>query len=110
MSRKNNSGFVIGALLGAAAGAIGGILLAPKKGEETRKELKEKINEYTDKAGKVIDEKTKDIREDAQKLSSSIKKTAKDKIEAIVPKKDEVAEETPNKPAKKTKRKYFKGV
>lgn len=35
-------GIVIGFLAGLSAGAIMGILFAPKKGEETRRELKEK--------------------------------------------------------------------
>lgn len=39
--------FVAGALIGAAAGAIAGILLAPKSGKETRADITIKAKEYT---------------------------------------------------------------
>lgn len=38
--------FLAGILSGAAIGAIAGILFAPKKGTETRKNITEKGNEY----------------------------------------------------------------
>ena len=50
MSDKNNSiNFLIGVIGGAAAGMILALLLAPKSGKETRKELKEKIDELNEK-------------------------------------------------------------
>lgn len=36
---KNGGKFLLGGLLAAAAGAIGGLLLAPKSGKETRKDI-----------------------------------------------------------------------
>ena len=40
---------VIAFLTGAAAGAVLGILLAPEKGEESRKKVKKTAEEYLDK-------------------------------------------------------------
>lgn len=42
-------GMLIGFLAGLSAGAILGILYAPKKGEETRRELREKAMSARDK-------------------------------------------------------------
>ncbi|NJW52804.1 YtxH domain-containing protein [Salinimicrobium oceani] len=38
--------FIAGIISGAAIGAIAGILFAPKKGTETRKNITDKSNEY----------------------------------------------------------------
>jgi gas vesicle protein len=60
---KKNKGLIIGASVGILAGAIAGILLAPKSGKETRAditkyvhEMKDKIAEELAKAGKVTKE------------------------------------------------------
>ena len=39
---------MLGFLAGAAAGALAGILLAPDKGSETRKNLKKKVKDLSD--------------------------------------------------------------
>jgi len=60
---KQSKGLIIGASVGILAGAIAGILLAPKSGKETRAditkylhEMKDKIAEELSKAGKVSKE------------------------------------------------------
>ena len=51
--------FLVGFTVGAALGAITGILLAPKSGEETREMIADTAKEVLDKT----DEKVKDIQE-----------------------------------------------
>lgn len=67
---KQTKGVIIGAGAGIIAGAIAGILLAPKSGKETRAdiakylhEMKDKIADELAKAGKVTKEKYNEIVE-----------------------------------------------
>ena len=48
MSRNHGSFFLAG-LLGAAAGAVGGLLLAPKSGKATRKDIVKVANQISKK-------------------------------------------------------------
>lgn len=79
----SNGKFLSGILLGAAAGAVLGVLFAPEKGQDTRKkiskktgklgeDLKAKFDEMTD----TIKEKFDSIREDANDMIDK-SKTAK---------------------------------
>lgn len=72
----SKSDIVIGAFLGAAAGALLGVLFAPEKGSETRKkisskgkeigdELREKFNDIID----TITQKFEEIKEDAADMA-----------------------------------------
>lgn len=55
--------FFLGALLGAALGAIGGILFAPKSGKETRHDIARALNEIKDKVADQISKIQKFTRE-----------------------------------------------
>jgi len=44
---KNKSSFFLAGLLGAVAGAIGGLLLAPQSGKETRKDIVRLANQIS---------------------------------------------------------------
>jgi gas vesicle protein len=47
--------FATGLFVGAAAGAVAGVLFAPDKGTETRKRITEKTNEFKDDISEKID-------------------------------------------------------
>lgn len=75
MSKEKKSG--LGKfLLGAGIGVGLGILFAPKSGKETRKELKEKMDDLVEKAKNIktedvkatIEAKVKEIKEDLKNL------------------------------------------
>jgi len=56
-NNKNTSeSFLSGALFGALVGVVAGILLAPEKGETTRKKLKSSYDEYSEKGRYLVDE------------------------------------------------------
>jgi gas vesicle protein len=59
MANDGNKKLIIGAAIGAVAGAAAGILLAPKSGKETRKMIGDKAKEIARKGKKMI-EKGKD--------------------------------------------------
>lgn len=115
MANKSGNGFIIGAMLGAALGAVGGILFAPKKGEETRKELKSKFDEMNSQPGGVVgglQEKGKEVAEQVKEFGQTLKTQADQKIQQFTNTSDkpvsnssEVADETGEK-----KRRFFKGV
>jgi gas vesicle protein len=64
MSDNNSSytrGFVFGAIIGGAVGAITALLLAPKSGAELRSELAEKSKVAYDKASDFVQEKAAEM-------------------------------------------------
>lgn len=70
MSKEKRSGGLGKFVLGAALGAGLGILFAPKKGSETREDLKKKINELLAKV-KEID--AEDVKEAIENKIAEIK-------------------------------------
>jgi len=110
---SSGKGFVVGAALGALVGAIGGILYAPKKGEETRKELKGKIGEYGEKVSSTVQdlgEKGKEMTREAKELGAELKEKASSSFNAVAEKvTNKETEEKVSADNTKTKR-YFKGV
>ena len=73
-NKKDNSfGFAMGILAGVIGGVIAGILLAPKSGEESRKELKETIDNLREKYSPEVLQ--------AKEQAISVIKGSKEKIE-----------------------------
>lgn len=68
--------FALGAIIGAAAGVVAGILTAPKSGKETRADLKAKADELKSDAEKTA--------ADVKKKGEKVYKDARKNVESIV--------------------------
>ena len=90
----STSRFLAGFIVGGAIGALAGVLLAPKSGEETRKILADKAQEMAkraDETAKQIQVKADDVVSDLQKRGDEIKEKLQDLISK---QKEEKPEET----------------
>ena len=85
--------FVAGAMLGIGAG----MLLAPKSGEELRKDLKKKISELLEKVKEIdIKEVSEDIKKRVTDLKNEIEDLDKEKALAIAREKGEQLKQKAN--------------
>lgn len=88
------SRFLAGFVVGGAIGAVAGILLAPKSGEETRKLLSDSAQDIArraDETAKQIQSKADDAVSDLQKKGEEIKEKLQD---LIIKQKESKAEKT----------------
>ena len=87
MSRRGSFGSL---LLGGAIGAGIALLFAPKKGEELRKELLEKISELCDKVKDLDSEEVKaNVEKKVQEIKDGIKDLDSEKVKKAAAKKAE---------------------
>ena len=106
MSREKKKSGIGKFVAGAAVGASLGILFAPKKGSETRRELKQKMDEFTkkvkdidmDEVKELFEKKVAEIKEEladldkekalklARKKGEAIKKECQDLVNLAVAK------------------------
>ena len=68
--------FALGAVIGAAAGVVAGILTAPKSGKETRADLKAKADDLKQQADKTAAE--------AKKKGEKVYKETRKQVETAV--------------------------
>jgi gas vesicle protein len=82
MSEKSsNSGFAFlsGLVIGAAVGALAGLLFAPAPGDETREKLTEKTKELSDD----LSEKFDNLKETVNEVLEDVKKTGTEVLEDV---------------------------
>lgn len=76
----------LGALIGAAAGFVTGVLLAPKSGKETRKDIKDGALKAKDAAVEKAEElkgKATQVAEDVTKKANTVKGDVTEKAEEL---------------------------
>jgi len=76
---KNTGKFFLAGLLGAVTGAIGGLLFAPKSGEETREDILKLANKLV----KAVKTEVEDTEDRVVEVFGEATKTAKDKYKEI---------------------------
>ena len=89
MSQENGyvKGLFIGLLTGGAIGAIVALLYAPKSGQELRKDIKSKTDEYYDETEKFIADakvKAKNMMNEGKKRSEQLIANAKSRSEELL--------------------------
>jgi len=94
MSKDKKKSRLGGFLIGAAIGAGLGILFAPKKGSETRRELKEKLDELATKV-KGIDAKEvkKSVELKIEEIKLELSELDKEKVLKIAKEKGKIIKE-----------------
>lgn len=86
MADNSNGGFLSGLILGGLVGAALGMLYAPKSGEETRSELRERSMEWRDRAEDLAEDALKraqELQEEARRLQIEAKKWQERATEAM---------------------------
>jgi gas vesicle protein len=73
----NSLNVLAGVLVGAIAGAVTMLLLAPQSGEETRAQIQEKGIELRDRATDAVEDVVVQIRQDRRKLTREGRRKAK---------------------------------
>jgi gas vesicle protein len=78
MARENKVGRIFSFVLGAAAGAVTALLLAPKSGAELRDDISEGVTEGVSQ----VRRSGKDLKRRAQELVDSAKARVEDAVDA----------------------------
>lgn len=84
MSDDKTFSFLKGILVGAIAGAVAGILLAPKSGAETREDLKKLAVDFGDKANELYTKATTILKEKLELLKKAGKQINQERYLELV--------------------------
>jgi gas vesicle protein len=90
MSDNNTESFFKGLLVGTVAGAVAGILLAPKSGEETREDIKKLAVDLKDKATDMYAKAKREVEKKIEAVKRAGDRIDEGKYKSIV---NEVVEE-----------------
>lgn len=74
----NKSDLAVGALIGAVLGTAAGMLYAPKSGEETRKQLREKAKKMAEKGSDMADRIKEGVGNEYEYLREELMQRYKD--------------------------------
>jgi gas vesicle protein len=88
--QNSTESFFKGLIVGAIGGAVAGILLAPKSGEETREDIKKLAVDLKDKAEDVYSKARKEVDKKIAQIKRAGEKLDEGKYKALV---SEVVEE-----------------
>lgn len=81
-----------GLAIGAILGGLGGVLFAPKSGEETRKDISNKATEV----GNTVKEKAYELKDQTVELQEKIKANVKNRMDSMKDKKKVLEEGAEN--------------
>jgi gas vesicle protein len=84
MSNNSTESFFKGLIIGALGGAIAGILLAPKSGEETREDIKKLALEMKDKAVDTYNKARLEVEKKIEQVKKAGEKIDEGKYKRIV--------------------------
>lgn len=68
---RSSTDALLAFLLGAAAGAVAGVLLAPRSGEETRERLKDWLEEKREKTQEFLEKEREHLRHKKDQVSTA---------------------------------------
>lgn len=71
--KSDKGGFAKGALWGAITGAVVGLLFAPRSGKETRKIIKDKAEDYSQKGRDLVEKGAEGAKEMVKKGQDYLK-------------------------------------
>jgi gas vesicle protein len=84
MSQNNAGSFLKGLIFGALGGAVAGILLAPKSGEETREDIKKLAVDLKEKAIDTYEKARTEVEKKIEQVKKTGEKIDEDKYKKIV--------------------------
>ncbi len=96
MSENKSVAFPVGLLAGVVSGIVAGILLAPKSGEETRKELAQAASEFYEKHSPEINEAKKQAMQSVDLMKCKFERQLKNIADMIKSRKLRKAKEREN--------------